>query len=641
MLDIPEKISLDLLKYTVSVSSGSHSDAEQNIIPVLSNKLPVLETRTVYVNGNQKKVIPLDLLNGADNTSRINKNFVIEYTSNPIWYAIQALPFMANHEQTSTVAMTNAFFANKLGLDIINKNPSIESVFRLWQKEGANALKSNLQKNQELKDIVLSESPWVLDALKEEEQRSNLSQFFDPVQMTNNLSNLSRLIEKRQTSNGGFSWIPGGRDNLLVTLYFLEYVGKLNHLGIRTEFESNTIKRALVYIDQRLEELYQKLKKTNSKIESYTPNYNEVFHLFVRSHFSDMDYNGKSNNAYNFYQKQAEKYWNNLDLFSQALLGTVLHRNANDLHQEISNSMIERSFTSDELGRYWNVGNGFKWSQLPVERHTAILDFFVESNVNLDIVDQLKIWLLKHKQVNNWKTGKSTAAAVYALLEKGSKKQTSIVTDKDVTISFSGDPVFENNSNEPGTGYRKRSFQNNEINSSMGSLIIENNSDNISWGGIYYQYLEEVDKIEEDNQGPLSISKEIYKIKVDTKKGEQLIRINASNKLDPGDVIVSRMILKSDRDMEYINIKDMRGSGVEPSKSLSRYYWRNGLSYYHSIKDVSDNYFIEYLPKGTHVFEQRQVVVHKGTYGGGISTAQCAYAPEFSSHSKGFMIQVK
>jgi uncharacterized protein YfaS (alpha-2-macroglobulin family) len=641
LLDIPQSLDLDLIKYIASVRSGNKVDAEQNMLPVLSDKIAVVETRSIYVNGNQSKSFDLDLLINSDNKSRVNKNLVIEYSTNPVWYAIQAIPFMAQHEQTSTLSMANAYFANQLGLNIINSNPVIRNVFEIWKNQGKDALNSQLQKNQDFKDLVLAESPWIMDALNEEEQKAYISQFFDQNLINNSLNNLSRYLMERQSPNGGFVWIPGGRDNPMITLYVLEYLGKLNHLGIKHSFKTSSILRAVNYSDERLTERYNKLKEHNKDLDTYIPSFFETYQLYIRSYYPKIAKEAGYAIAYEFYQKQALKYWNKLDIYSQALLGILLYRQNDEMYKVISKSMIERSFASEELGRYWNIGNGFTWSQLPVERHSAILDFFIESNVSDTIVDELKIWLLKNKQVTHWKTSKGTAAAVYTLIQQGSKTQTTISLEEEISITMDGQPVISDETPDIGTGYIKKSYLNSEISKEMGPLKVDNKSDHISWGGIYYQYLEEADQIIADNESPLSISKALYKIETDSNKGEYLVEVKEKVSLEPGDILVSRMIIKTDRDMEYINIKDMRGAGIEPSQTLSRYYWKNGLGYYHSIKDISDNYFIEYLPKGTYVFEQKQNVVHKGSYGCGIATIQSAYAPEFSSHSKGFRLAVQ
>jgi hypothetical protein len=640
LIKIPSNTNLDLLRYIASVKSGNKSDAEQNFLPVLSNKIPVIETQSIFVNGNNTKEFDIKMLEGWDNKTRINKSYTVEYTSNPVWYAIQALPYLSNKVQISTVSMLNAYFGNCLGKNIIATNPKIEQIFKILRQEGGDALKSNLEKNQDLKQLVLTETPWVSEALKESDQKANISQFFDQNSLNNALRTLQKTLQDRQSSNGGYSWVPGGRDNLMVTLYVLETSGKLKSLGIEHGFTDASSKKASRYVDQRLLERYYKLLEYNSNLEEYTPSFYDVFHLNVRSLHGEHDIDKSSKIAYEFYTKQAIKMWNSMDIYTQAILGQYLFRNDVKTYQDIKASMIERSFTSEELGRYWNAGNGFEWHQLPIERHSTILDFFVEIGSEDHLIDELKIWLLKNKQVNNWKTSKATAAAVYSLIQKGSKKEINLRDNSRVEVLINKIIIAGDDKDQAGTGYIKKNYPTSEINNDLSKVVVTNQSDHITWGGIYYQYLEEVSNIKGNSSGPLSIVKELYK-SITNDQGESLIKIGEDSPLAPGDIIVSRIVIKSDRDMQYIDIKDMRGAGIEPYKALSRYYWRSGLSYYHSIRDISDNYFIEYLPKGTHVFEQKQKVVHRGKYGAGIASIQCAYAPEFSSTSKGFELEIK
>lgn len=639
-LNVPEDANIDLIRYIVSVAADNKTDAEQNYLPVLSNKFAVIETQTICVNGRESKTITFDPLKNSKTKDRINKSYTIEYTSNPVWFAIQALPYLKSSSNPSTTNLINQFFSNTLGQDIIRKYPQIEQTFNTWKTQGSDALKSSLTKNEELKNMLLTETPWVIDAINEQDQKASIARFFDKNLLTNELSNIIRKIKERQTTNGGYSWIPGGRDNLQITLYVLETIGKLDHLKINHEFDANYTKRALKYVDDRLQERYNKLKNSSTNLEKYSPSFYDIYAINIRSYFNNIAIEESSTESYDFYNKQASKYWNDLDIYGQALLGQYFYRKENQVYQSIQASMLERSLYTKELGRYWNSGNGYNWNQMPIERHSAILDFFVEINAKNTIIDELKIWLIKNKQVNNWKTNKATASAVYALLEKGSRTQEKLSDENKVTVTVGGTNITANLTAEKGTGYIKKTYNSEQIEEYLKTVTIDNKADHISWGGLYYQYLDNASNIEGNSNGPLKIKKEIYKI-LKSGKGEQLIPIDENSNLSPGNEIVSRMIIISDRDMEYIDIKDMRGAGVEPSNTLSKYYWKGGLSYYHSIRDLSDNYFIEYLPKGTHIFEQRQRVVHRGTYSSGLATIQSSYAPEFASNSRGFTLIVK
>ncbi len=638
-LEIPLDADIDIIRYITSVTSGNKSDAEQNYLPVLTNKFLVIETMAMYVNGKQTKTFDFKPLNALNTSGRINKNYTVEYTSNPVWFAIQALPYLKSVNNPSTTALVNQYFANSLGKNIIVKNPLIQQVFDIWRKNGAEALKSSLQKNSELKTMVLEETPWVMDALNEEDQKANIARFFDQNTLANELNAIESKIKERQTSNGGYTWIPGGRDSEHITLYVLETFGKLNKIGITNDALNSEITRALTYSDSRSLERYNKLITQKSNMDKYQPSYFDIYHLNIRSYFENQKIEKSSQIAYDFYTKQSIKYWNNLDVYSQALLGQYLYRLGNSTYKDIRKSLLERSFYSDDLGRYWNTGNGYTWNELPIERHDAIIDFLVEIGEDAHVIDELKIWLLKNKQTNNWKTDKATASAVYTLIEKGSKKQADLKSMENVSISVGGENISENTSSEKGTGYLKKAYKNYELVIANKNITIDNKSDHITWGGVYYQYLDDVSNIKGNTNGPLKITKELYKV-VTSSKGEELVPIKDGSTLHPGDQLASRIIIVSDRNMNYIDIKDMRGAGVEPSSTLSKYYWKGGLSYYHSIRDLSDNYFIENLSKGTHVFEQRQRIVHKGKYSSGLATIQSSYAPEFGSNSKGFMIEV-
>jgi uncharacterized protein YfaS (alpha-2-macroglobulin family) len=159
-----------------------------------------------------------------------------------------------------------------------------------------------------------------------------------------------------------------------------------------------------------------------------------------------------------------------------------------------------------------------------------------------------------------------------------------------------------------------------------------------SWGAVYWQYFEELDKIT-TAKTPLVLEKELYK-EVASDKGPVLTKITEGNELKVGDKVKVRIVLRADRAMQYIHLKDMRAACFEPQNVLSSAKWQNGLSYYESTKDASTDFFFSYLPKGTYVFEYALFVTHQGRFSNGISTAQCMYAPEFSAHSEGINVKV-
>lgn len=640
LLKIPDEAGVDLLRYTVSVRSGQQADAEQNVLPVQSNLVAVIETKTLFIRGGQTRDFSFEALKKADDPDRINKLFTVEYTANPVWQAIQALPYITPASDISTTSLVNRYFAHKLGLDIIQKHPLIERVFRQWDVEGGDVLKSRLLQNEELKATLLKETPWVLNALSESTQKSAIAAFFNTNMLQNELRMIATRLSERQAPNGGFVWTPGGRESEYITNYVLSELGQLQRLGLEIDVPSATLKRGLDYLDMMVAEHHQKLLKHNSKPDEYVPDAFIISVLYTRTHYPAYKPATEPAAAFAFYTRQAAKYWTRLDIYSQALLGRVLYRENNTGWQAIQRSLMERSFFAEERGRYFNVGNGYHWHELPIERHTAVLDFLEEVGTDVDFLNEMKIWLLSHKRVNRWHTTKATTAAIYSLLEKGPRRESSLELATRSRILVGGQDLRVSDQAETATGYFKRQWQPAELTPSLGMVRIQNNADHVSWGGLYYQYITAGSRVEAHQEGPLKLQKQLYKV-VTGREGERLERITEATPLVVGDELVSRVILEIDRDMQFVELRDMRGAGIEPVLVLSGYRWEGGLGYYHSIRDMADYFFIQSLRKGTYVLENRQRVVHRGRYDAGIATIQSSYAPEFSAHSQGFMIEVR
>ena len=191
---------------------------------------------------------------------------------------------------------------------------------------------------------------------------------------------------------------------------------------------------------------------------------------------------------------------------------------------------------------------------------------------------------------------------------------------------------------EAGTGYFKTSWSGSDIKPSMGNITVSKKDGGVSWGAVYWQYFEQLDKIT-PHKTPLQLVKKLF-IERNTASGPVLDPITETTKLKPGDKLKVRIELRVDRDMEYVHMKNMRASGFEPTNVFSQYKYQDGLGYYESTRDASTNFFFSRLNKGTYVFEYPLVVSHSGNFSNGITSIQCMYAPEFTSHSEGIRVQV-
>ena len=315
----------------------------------------------------------------------------------------------------------------------------------------------------------------------------------------------------------------------------------------------------------------------------------------------------------------------NKRLYSQGMLALVLHRTGDSATaNNILRSLKENSITSEELGMYWKENtNSWYWYQAPIETQALMIEAFGEVQNDIETIDNLKIWLLKNKQTNQWKTTKATTEAVYALLLQGSE-WLSITEAVDVLVG--------------GQRIAPSSWNGSEVVPSMANIQISKKGKGIAWGALYWQYFEDLDKIS-SAETPLKLSKKLF-LRQHTDTGEVLSEITEKSALKVGDLVRVRIELRSDRDMEFVHMKDMRAAGMEPINVFSQYKWQDGLGYYESTKDASTNFFFDYLRQGVYVFEYDLRVNNAGAFSNGITTIQSMYAPEFSSHSEGVRVLV-
>ena len=632
--------------YKMVAKTVDFSDGEENSLPVLTNRMLVTESMPLPVRGGQKKNFTFESLkNASASTTLQHHKYTLEFTQNPAWYAVQALPYLMEYPHQCSEQIFNRFYANTLASAAANSQPKIQNIFEKWKN--TDALLSNLSKNQELKTALLEETPWVLSAQNEAQQKKNIGLLFDLQRMATEQKNALQMLADRQLSNGGFTWFSGGRDDWYITQYMVEGMGHLDKLNVtnirKDDVYSSMLNKALAYTDARFLEMYQALERDvkvgTMKWENDNLDYMAIHYLYTRSFFKDYSMGDDVRKAQDYYLKQAQKHWLQKSIYMQGMLALALFRN--DLKQaplDIVKSLKERAINSEELGMYWKQTAGFYWYQLPLETHALLIEVFSEIVTDEKTVDDLKVWLIKNKQTNQWKTTKSTAAAVYALLLNGNNW---LAEDKDVNISIGGKLLDQSNlEKEAGTGYFKTSWKGENVTPEMATIEVENPNSVVSWGAVYWQYFEQLDKIKSFRETPLTIVKKLFKEEM-SDNGLVIRPILDSTELKVGDKIVVRIEIRVDRPMEYVHMKDSRAAGFEPINVLSVYKWQGSLGYYESTSDAATNFFMGYLPKGTHVFEYPLRVQQRGNFSNGITTLQCMYAPEFSSHSEGVRVKVK
>ncbi|RYY38783.1 MAG: alpha-2-macroglobulin [Chitinophagaceae bacterium] len=633
------------LTWRITARAGSFSDGEEATLPVLSSKILVTETMPLPMRGSGTKTFTFDkLLRSGSSETLQQHRFTLEYTANPAWYAVQALPYLIEYPYECAEQTWNRYYANALAAHILQRAPRIRAIFERWQQLDTAALMSNLQKNPELKSALLEETPWVLDAENETKQKKNIALLFDLSKLA---AGQQRAIEKLmllQRTDGSFPWFDGGPSDRFTTHYIVSGIGHLEELGVNVSALKALRDRAIVWGDAELRRDYDLLRKSKTNLAKVVPSSLQLLHLYGRS-FTRIRPGDAARAAFDYYIGRLEKSWLPLSRRGQGLAALALHRfGSRKTPQDILQSLRETAVRSEEMGMYWknvSFGRSWYWQDAPIETQALLIEAFAEIGKDDATVNELRTWLVKNKQTNGWPTTTGTADACYALLLRGADW---LSNTPRVVLQAGPLQVSSDTAAEAGTGYFRKVVPGPMVKPEMGRITVQVQGDSAhagapSLGAAYWQYFEEMDKVT-SAATPLSIERSIFRETM-TAKGPQLEKVSAPDAFRVGDKVRVRIVLRSDRPMEYVHLKDLRPSCLEPTDVLSGYRWQDGAGYYQSTRDLSTNFFLHYLPRGTFVFEYTLFVTHKGEFSAGLASIQCMYAPEFSAHSEGQKISVE
>lgn len=634
------------VQYKILAKAGDFTDGEENILPVLTNTMLVTESISLWIPGNTKKEYVFENFKNNQSATLRNHLLTLEYTSNPAWYAIKSLPYLMEYEHECAEQVFSRYYANTLANEIITSNPKIAAVFDAWKKAGN--LISKLEQNEELKSLILAETPWAKDTENEEQQKKNLALLFDLEKMKTDINDNFEKLDRKQSPSGGFPWFSGGNDNEYITRHIVTGLGHLEKLKISNQniekFRRITAK-AIPFIDEKFlaRNKNAEINQKKNKIWNYDI-YSDLHYLYARSFYTNTyPVNDSLQKAILKHLDYAKKHWMEYGLYQKAMATLVLNRfGEKETAKKIITSLKETAINNEENGMYWlNNKAGWYWYQAPVETQALFIEAFSEIGDEKKSVEAMKVWLLKNRQTKSWNTTKATTEAIYALLLHGEDW----LSIKDNTVIKLGDEKIvtkklAQNEKEAESGYIKMSWKADEITKDMSAISINNKSSIPGYGGFYWQYFEDLDKIKSSQDSPLSIEKELY-IKGNTDKGKELQKITNKKVLKVGDLVTVRLVIYAKDDMDFIHLKDMRAAAFEPVDVLSEYKWQGGLGYYMSTKDAATHFFFDNISKGKYVLEYDIRVNNPGEFSNGITTIQSMYAPEFSSHSKGIRVKIE
>lgn len=621
-------------KYTVMacrmVADGdTFSDGEQRYIPVLTDKQWVTETVPLNVNGEGAHTFSLENLFNKHSKTASEQRLTVEFTAHPAWYAVQALPVVAHPQNEDALSWATAYYAHSLAAYIVKENPRIKQVFDSWKAQGGTkeTFMSNLQKNQELKNILLAETPWLAEATNEAEQKQRIATLFDLNTMNSQLAVSVEKLGELQNADGAWSWYKGMQGSRYVTTQVMEMLVRLNALT-HQDADSRMqpmIQKGFEYLGKQAAEEYKSMKEAEKKgAVGIRPSEQVLRYLYICALDGKAPVDEKVNR---YFIDKLSGEGKELTIYEKAL-GAIILQQAGKVAEArlFMQSLMEYSVVTDEMGRYFDTPKArYSWFSYKIPTEVAAMEAIQRITKDTKAIDEMKRWLLKQKQTQTWETPIATADAVYALMATGASDLLANTGGVEITL---GKEVIRTPADDA-IGYIKKTVSGDVMN--IKKVSVDKEGTGMGWGAVYAQYLESMDQISGQGNG-LSVSRQLY-------KGDEAL--NESAPLKVGDKITVRLTVKADRDMDFVQIKDDRAACMEPLQAVSGFRWSNGLGYYQATKDALTQFFIDQMRKGTYVIEYQVYVNRTGEYQTGIATVQSAYAPEFGGHTGGYRVMVE
>ena len=605
------------------------SDGEQRYIPVLTDKQWVTETVPLNVNGEGAHTFSLENLFNKHSKTASEQRLTVEFTAHPAWYAVQALPVVAHPQNEDALSWATAYYAHSLAAYIVKENPRIKQVFDSWKAQGGTkeTFMSNLQKNQELKNILLAETPWLTEATNEAEQKQRIATLFDLNTMNSQLAVSVEKLGELQNADGAWSWYKGMQGSRYVTTQVMEMLVRLNALT-HQDADSRMqpmIQKGFEYLGKQAAEEYKSMKEAEKKgAVGLRPSEQVLRYLYICVLDGKAPVDKKVNQ---YFIDKLSGEGKELTIYGKALGAIILQQAGKVAEAKLfMQSLMEYSVVTDEMGRYFDTPKArYSWFSYKIPTEVAAMEAIQRITKDTKAIDEMKRWLLKQKQTQTWETLIATADAVYALMATGASDLLANTGGVEITLGkeMIRTPV------DDAIGYIKKTVIGDVMN--IKKVRVDKEGTGMGWGAVYAQYLESMDQIGEQGNG-LSVSRQLY-------KGDEAL--NESAPLKVGDKITVRLTVKADRDMDFVQIKDDRAACMEPLQAVSGFRWSNGLGYYQATKDASTQFFIDQMRKGTYVIEYQVYVNRTGEYQTGIATVQSAYAPEFGGHTGGYRVMVE
>lgn len=611
LADLGQGASLFIARLTAE--GQGFSDGEQHYLPLLPNMEHVTTTLPFTQDGAGVKTIDLSKVFPTPSDKR--NRLTVEYSNHPAWLMIQALPTMANPSEQNAISLAAALYANTIARQLLTSNPAIAKTIKLWQMEtgGETSLTSSLQKNNELKTMVLSETPWVADANRETEQKQQLANYLDASAVDYRLTTFTKKLAALQNPDGSFSWWPEMPGNSWMTMEVVSILTRLNSL-LATQDNTQLLNKAFTYLDKRIADEVRNLKKEAQKRRpqvqdpsEFACDYLYASALAGRKPTADMHY------LLGLLEKKTSK----LTIYGKARSAVILAQYGYTTRaKEYLQSLNEYAVYKEEMGRYYDTQRAqYTWRDYRIPTQVAAIEAQrLLSPRDTKTLEDLRRWLLQEKRTQAWDTPINTVDAVFAFLadQKGQVDMDKLSTAQTATLKVDGHPLDLPKATA-GMGYVKTVVDT----PSPSTFTAEKTTDGTSWGALYAQYWQKASDVDTQSAG-LKVKREVV-INGKTVSDKTV-------QLHVGDKVKVRITIVADRDYDFVQVQDKRAACLEPVAQTSGYRW----GYYCSPRDNVTNYYFDLMAKGKHVVETDYYVDRQGDYTSGICTAQCAYSPEYA-----------
>ena len=611
-----------LLVVRFTVEGDGFSDGEQHYLSVLQNKEYVTNTYPFTQNEAGVKTINVSKLFPKKST---DQKLTVEYTNNPNWLMIQALPYVADACEKNAISLVSAYYANSLGKQIMNTSPAIKQTIEQWKKETGKetSMMSALEKNQELKSLTLDETPWVMDAKNESEQKQQLVRFFDENQLQNKLTSTFSSLKKLQNSDGSFSWWPGMKGSLYMTVAVTKTLARLQNLTSPSPEVTNMINASFRFMDKKVAKCVAEMKRDEKRYNTILfPSDDLCDYLYTNALF----YHDRATNDIKYLIDRLTKKPTDLTIYGKANTAVILQQYGKvEKAREYLQSIKEYTVYTEEKGRYFDSKNAYySWRDYKIPTQVAAIEALkaIAPNDSKTLIEMQR-WLLQEKRTQAWDTPLNSVNAVWAFTNKGNWL---MQNGEHATLLLDNQPL-QTTQPTAGLGYVKVSQPVDIQSPSHHELTINKTSTGTSWGAVYAQFFQASTDISAATSG-MKIIREVLVDSVSFKK---------TMHLKVGDKVRIRLTIIADRDYDFVQVVDKRAACLEPVSQLSGYRW----GYYIAPKDYTTNYYFDEMAKGKHVVETEYYVDRAGVYQTGTCTVQCAYAPEYSGRTGAMVIQVK